>query len=60
MRELRLVIVCLLKEFEFKHVQKPGSNGKGEKQSTEQRVHTVPWFVQGGWWVGMRRRRRVS
>jgi hypothetical protein len=39
-------------EFEFKKVKRDG-----KEQSLEMRVHTVPWFVQGGYWVGIRKRR---
>lgn len=48
LKELRLVLVCMLKEFEIEKV---------EGQSTEMRVHSVPWFVQGGYSIGVRARK---
>ncbi len=47
MKELRLILATLVRRYELVEV-------KG--QSKEMRVHTVPWFTQGGYSVGVRRR----
>lgn len=47
LKELRLVLVCLLRNFEVRLI---------EGQNHEQRVHTVPWFVQGGYRIAVKPR----
>lgn len=47
MREMRLVIATLVRRYELSLV---------EGQSEEQIDHIVPFFVQGGYWVGVRKR----
>lgn len=47
LKELRLILVTVLTRYELSVV--PG-------QSHELRVHTVPWFKQGFYNVGVRRR----
>lgn len=47
LKELRLALATLVRRYDL--VLKEG-------QSHEMKVHTVPWFVQGGYWVGVRRR----
>ncbi|KAF8848447.1 cytochrome P450 [Acephala macrosclerotiorum] len=47
LRELRLILVTLLLRYELSLI--PG-------QSHEMRIHTVPWFTQGFYNVGVKRR----
>ena len=47
LREMRLILAALIRRYELSLV--PG-------QSHEVRVHTVPWFLQGFYNVGLKRR----
>lgn len=47
MKEMRIALSTIIRRYEMSLI--PG-------QSHEQRVHTVPWFVQGYYKVGLRPR----